>query len=50
VALANGTLGSIDDAFNTNTLIAGRACRDALERVCRWQRDRGMADAPCRKP
>ena len=28
--------------FDRAALIAGRSCRDALGRVCRWHRDRGM--------
>ncbi|MAN10827.1 MAG: hypothetical protein CMN63_00145 [Sphingobium sp.] len=29
--------------FDGAALLAGRSCRDALARVCRWHRARGMA-------
>ncbi|WP_161626348.1 hypothetical protein [Sphingobium ummariense] len=29
-------------AFDRDALLAGRSCRDALARACRWHRDRGM--------
>lgn len=29
-------------AFDRDALLAGRSCRDALARVCRWHRARGM--------
>lgn len=35
------------DAFDDAVLITGRACRDALVRVCQWHLARGMGDAPC---
>jgi hypothetical protein len=43
--------GSRDDRFKAEAIIAGRACRDALARVCQWHRDRG-AEQPerCRNP
>lgn len=36
---ANGVL---EDAFNDDVLLAGRGCRDALARVCRWHVERGL--------
>jgi hypothetical protein len=33
-------------AFDRNALLAGRSCRDALARVCRWHRQRG-AELTC---
>lgn len=33
--------GMLETAFNDEVLIAGRACRDALARVCQWHKDRG---------
>jgi hypothetical protein len=32
--------------FDRAALLAGRACRDALARACRWHRDRG-AEVSC---
>lgn len=29
-------------AFDRDVLLAGRGCRDALARVCRWHVERGM--------
>lgn len=34
--------GVADAIFNTDALIAGRQCRDALKRVCEWHRMRGF--------
>jgi hypothetical protein len=34
--------GRIEAAFNDAVLLAGRGCRDALARVCRWHVERGM--------
>jgi hypothetical protein len=36
-----------DEAFGNSVLIAGRSCRDALKRVCRWHKDRGAKDLNC---
>lgn len=33
--------------FDSQVLIAGRECRDALARVCAWHVARGMTDARC---
>ena len=35
--------GRLEDRFNTDVLLAGRACRDALARACRWHVERGLA-------
>jgi hypothetical protein len=41
--------GLLDQQFNDDAIIAGRACRDALARVCQWHKDRGNKDvAACR--
>jgi hypothetical protein len=36
--------------FDAAALLAGRACRDALGRVCRWHGERGLTGAPCGAP
>lgn len=33
--------------FDAAVLVAGRACRDALARVCRWHGERGMTGVAC---
>lgn len=38
---------ALADEFNNASLIAGRACRDALRRVCEWHQARGQKDARC---
>jgi hypothetical protein len=42
---ANGD--ALEQAFNDAVLIAGRDCRDALGRVCRWHVERGMTGVVC---
>jgi hypothetical protein len=37
------TDGAAENAFNDAVLLAGRGCRDALARVCRWHQTRGAA-------
>lgn len=39
--------GKAEGEFNDKGLIAGRSCRDALGRVCRWHVERGMKIASC---
>lgn len=34
--------GSLDRQFELDAIIAGRACRDALHRVCEWHKQRGV--------
>lgn len=36
--------GALERQFTVDGLIAGRSCRDALQRVCQWHKDRGMAE------
>jgi hypothetical protein len=36
--------GLLEQGFNDEALIAGRACRDALARVCQWHKDRGAKE------
>jgi hypothetical protein len=36
--------------FDAAALLAGRACRDALGRVCRWHVERGLSGALCSAP
>ncbi|HWL47766.1 MAG TPA: hypothetical protein VNQ31_08625 [Sphingomonadaceae bacterium] len=36
--------------FDAAGLLAGRACRDALARVCRWHAERGLAGVACGAP
>ena len=38
---------ALEQDFNNRALLAGRACRDALGRVCRWHKERGMTDVTC---
>ena len=33
--------------FDAAALLAGRACRDALGRVCRWHVERGLTGVTC---
>jgi hypothetical protein len=33
--------------FDAAVLIAGRSCREALARACRWHVERGMAGVTC---
>jgi hypothetical protein len=35
--------GSLERQFELDALIAGRACRDALHRVCEWHKARGSS-------
>lgn len=43
--------GTLERGFTTAAIIAGRSCRDALQRVCQWHKDRGMElPANCAKP
>lgn len=43
--------GTLERGFETDLIIAGRSCRDALQRVCQWHKDRGMTEpADCAKP
>lgn len=39
--------GLLEQAFDDGVLFAGRACRDALKRVCEWHRDRGDKGLRC---
>jgi hypothetical protein len=39
--------GLLEAGFNDAVLLAGRACRDALARVCRWHAERGDRDVRC---
>jgi hypothetical protein len=39
--------GSAERAFDDAVLLAGRACRDSLRRVCEWHKARGAADLKC---
>ncbi len=34
--------GNAERSFNTEVLVAGRECRDALARECLWHVERGM--------
>jgi hypothetical protein len=34
--------GSAERAWDDAVLLAGRGCRDALARVCRWHVERGL--------
>jgi len=36
--------------FDAAALIAGRACRDALGRLCRWHVARGLTGIDCALP
>lgn len=36
--------GALERQFTIDALIAGRSCRDALQRVCQWHKDRGMEE------
>src|SRR4051812_38465049 len=38
---------AIERDFNDGTLLAGRSCRDALGRVCRWHKERGDPSLIC---
>jgi len=38
--------GSVEQQFTLDAIMAGRACRDALQRTCQWHKDRGM-DVDC---
>lgn len=43
------TDGSLEQQFEIDAIMAGRACRDALHRVCMWHKERGATvdcDAP----
>jgi hypothetical protein len=42
--------GSAERQFEVDAIIAGRACRDALHRVCEWHKTRGLKDVDCDKP
>lgn len=39
--------GSAEVEWNGSALIAGRSCRDALARVCRWHVERGLRGVQC---
>jgi hypothetical protein len=36
--------------FDAAALLAGRACRDALGRLCRWHVERGLTGIVCGAP
>jgi hypothetical protein len=38
---------ALEQQFNNSALLAGRSCRDALGRVCRWHVERGMTGVTC---
>jgi hypothetical protein len=38
---------ALEQAFDNGVLLNGRACRDALGRVCRWHVERGMTGVTC---
>lgn len=41
--------GLLEDRYNTDVLLWGRGCSDALARTCQWHRDRGAKEpAVCR--
>lgn len=39
--------GSAEQDWNGQVLIAGRSCRDALARICRWHVERGLRGVEC---
>jgi len=36
--------GTLERQFTIDAIMAGRSCRDALQRLCQWHKDRGMEE------